>query len=336
VISLSYDTEYAYAVARIQVIENKLLNKDSLYRMVDARTIDEAVKMLQESGYSFKSSSNNDPYEIEESLKLEYKRLYDLMAEIAPEPEVFKIFRLKNDYHNLKVIIKSEYKGYAQDELLLDTSTIPYSELKLMVRDRKLDDMSEEMRNAVLDCVETFNKTSDPQVIDLILDRAAAIEAINIARASKKRFIIELNKIIIDLTNISSFLRVRLMGKTGDFLGNVLLPGGKVNQDLLLENLEKGINGLMEVLASTEYEKLLISSAESYEKGIMSTYEKLSDNYILDFVKKHKYSVFDVEPLVGYLFAKENEIRNVRIIMTGKINNIPGEIIKERLRETYV
>jgi len=126
------------------------------------------------------------------------------------------------------------------------------------------------------------------------------------------------------------------MGKTGDFLGNVLLPGGKVNQDLLLENLEKGINGLMEVLASTEYEKLLISSAESYEKGIMSTYEKLSDNYILDFVKKHKYSVFDVEPLVGYLFAKENEIRNVRIIMTGKINNIPGEIIKERLRETYV
>ncbi|MDK2799758.1 MAG: V/A-type H+/Na+-transporting ATPase subunit [Clostridiales bacterium] len=45
---------------------------------------------------------------------------------------------------------------------------------------------------------------------------------------------------------------------------------------------------------------------------------------------------FGIEPLVAYLMAKENEIKIVRIIMVGKINNISNEIIRERLREAYV
>jgi len=41
-----------------------------------------------------------------------------------------------------------------------------------------------------------------------------------------------------------------------------------------------------------------------------------------------------VEPVIAWLFYKEAEIRNVRLILTGKINGIPSNIIGERLR-TY-
>jgi V/A-type H+-transporting ATPase subunit C len=34
--------------------------------------------------------------------------------------------------------------------------------------------------------------------------------------------------------------------------------------------------------------------------------------------------------------AKENEIRIIRIIMVGKINNMPTDSIRERLRDVYV
>jgi len=34
--------------------------------------------------------------------------------------------------------------------------------------------------------------------------------------------------------------------------------------------------------------------------------------------------------------AKETEIKNARIIMVGKINNISNDVIRERLRESYV
>ena len=52
-------------------------------------------------------------------------------------------------------------------------------------------------------------------------------------------------------------------------------------------------------------------------------------------MKESKYISFGIEPLIGYLAAKESEIMTVRIIMAGKLAGIPAELIKERLRDTY-
>jgi V/A-type H+-transporting ATPase subunit C len=44
---------------------------------------------------------------------------------------------------------------------------------------------------------------------------------------------------------------------------------------------------------------------------------------------------FGPEPILAYLLAKELEGRLVRLIMVGKINNLPKETIKERLCDVY-
>ena len=46
--------------------------------------------------------------------------------------------------------------------------------------------------------------------------------------------------------------------------------------------------------------------------------------------------VLGPEPVIAYLLAKENEIKIIRIIMVGKINRLPTEEIRERLRDVYV
>jgi V/A-type H+-transporting ATPase subunit C len=56
----------------------------------------------------------------------------------------------------------------------------------------------------------------------------------------------------------------------------------------------------------------------------------------MDFIKKAKQVSFGVEPLIGYIIAKETEIKIIRIIMVGKLNNIAPNIIRERLRDAYV
>jgi len=43
-----------------------------------------------------------------------------------------------------------------------------------------------------------------------------------------------------------------------------------------------------------------------------------------------------MEPMVAYIYARETEVKTVRIIMSGKINGIEADIIKERLRDAYV
>lgn len=45
---------------------------------------------------------------------------------------------------------------------------------------------------------------------------------------------------------------------------------------------------------------------------------------------------FGIEPLIAYLIAKEHEVKLIRIIMIGKINQLSMDLISERLREPYV
>jgi len=79
------------------------------------------------------------------------------------------------------------------------------------------------------------------------------------------------------------------------------------------------------------------SGVEDWKRsGSFSHLEKLFDDHLLSFVKKAKYITFGIEPLIGYLVAKEMEVKNLRTIMVGKFNRLSQEIIKERLRESYV
>ena len=64
--------------------------------------------------------------------------------------------------------------------------------------------------------------------------------------------------------------------------------------------------------------------------------DKFCDNYIMKYMKEAKLKSLTIEPIVAYTYAKQTEIKNIRIIFTGKFNNIGAEKIKERLRESYV
>ena len=55
-----------------------------------------------------------------------------------------------------------------------------------------------------------------------------------------------------------------------------------------------------------------------------------------DITVEAVYNSFSLGPLVAYVLARENEIKTVRIILTGKRSGLPEEFIRERAREMYV
>ena len=57
---------------------------------------------------------------------------------------------------------------------------------------------------------------------------------------------------------------------------------------------------------------------------------------MMETIRPQKYNAFSVGPLVAYQLARENEIKTVRIILTGNQNEFPDEAIRERVREMYV
>lgn len=331
------DTQYAYSVSRIRAIERKLLDKGKLDRMVDAKSPEEALKVLLEAGYGNSSSDSVNIYEYENLLGDEYKKVYNLLKEIAPEPDVFDLFLLTNDYHNIKVILKAEFSGQNDNGLLIESGSIPSNKLKTMIRDRNLSNMPSIMKGAVEECIETYNKTLDPQFIDIILDKASFKQMKETSLKSGNKFIKDLVTLFIDLANIKIFLRVKKLKKSWEFLQKVLIPESSIDKKLFVENLDTPLETFINALQFTSLGAFLHEGIESFRiNGSLTKFEKLSDNFVIAYIKKSKYIPLGVEPLIGYLMAKEMEIKNARIVMVGKINNISNEIIKERLREAYV
>ncbi len=330
------DTQYAYAVGRIRTMEKKLLDKSKIDRMVDAKTPEDAIKILIEADYG-QGSDGTNAFEYEDLLKEESKKVYTLLKTLVPEPQVFDLFLQRNDYHNVKVLLKDEFLGQDNDQLLIDAGMISASKLKVMIKDRALSKLPIIMKKAIEECLDTYNRTGDPQIIDLVLDKASFAQMKETAESLNIQFVIDLVKILIDLENIKIFLRVKRLKKSWDFLTKVLLSGGSIDSKLFIDKLEGSLESFIDALKYGAYGTICEEGIADYQStGSLTKFEKMSDNYVINYIKKAKYIFLGIEPLIAYLLAKENEIKIARIIMVGKINHISNEIIRERLREAYV
>ncbi len=54
------------------------------------------------------------------------------------------------------------------------------------------------------------------------------------------------------------------------------------------------------------------------------------------YLRRAKYIVFGPEPVFAYVLAKKRELNLLRLVGVGKINQIPADLLKRRISETYV
>lgn len=329
--------DYVQAVPRIRSIENKMLDRAKVERLVDSSSAEEAFKILQETTYGALMGNVKRPEDYEVILSEELKRLYSFMYEIAPDKRLINIMSLRYDYHNIKVILKGEALNKDFSELLIPVGTIKVSDLKTYIINKDYRDLSPIMREGIETSRKTFEDEKDPQKIDIILDRFMYKDMHFRAEALNESYLIKFIEMNIDLINIRTLVRVKKQNKPRRFLEEVLLENGKLDRENLVEMLNGTVENITNKLQNSDYIDVIKSGLEEYAQSkSLNVFEKLSDNFIMSFIRDAKYVSFGIEPLLAYIFAKENEIKVVRIIMVGKLNNINADVIRERLRDIYV
>lgn len=330
------DTDYLFSTARVRSVEKNMLTHDIAEKMIDAKTIEDSLKILGDIGYGFGNESiSTSSYE--KLLADEHKKVYDFITSMAPELDYFKMFLYPYDYHNLKVIMKSEYSGADESDMLVDTGSVDLKILKYSVKERDFSELTENMGKALNEIIETFPKTKDPQAIDIILDRYCYDEMLKSAEETKSKFIIDYIKNQIDAINVKTYVRLKKMNKSWDFFRKVFLNGGNIDLQIFIKNYDESFEKFAEQLFPYGFNEIFLEGTTSLtETGKFTTLEKLLDNKIMEHVRNAKYVPYGIEPLVGYLIAKDNEIKIARIILAGKLAGISPELIRERLRETYV
>lgn len=73
------------------------------------------------------------------------------------------------------------------------------------------------------------------------------------------------------------------------------------------------------------------------EIGRLLLFEKYMENYLINFLKERvKRMFYGLEIIFVYVYVKEIEIKNLRIVLVGRVNGFLVDFIKERLCEIYV
>ena len=121
-------------------------------------------------------------------------------------------------------------------------------------------------------------------------------------------------------------------------MGGVFLEGGSVCQGALLEAYPgQSLDGLVRAYDGTSLRDLAERGREVLDDGSsMTAWEKECDNFFMEVVKKAKTVPMGPEPAFGYIYGREIEARNLRVILSGKQSSVPSKQISERLREPYV
>lgn len=329
------DIQFNTINTRIRTYEEKLLHKNTYERMFTVQQAEEILSILQETPYGDFIEENTSVHDFEQLLLAEQKRVYDNLYEFSPNRQVIDLFSLKYDYQNLKVFVKEVLIDKDLSSLLVPYGSVPLSTLKELVKVRHSEHVHEQMNACMQEIFQYIEGYHEHHALDIIFDNHYWQHLSAIANGNEDfQLLVRRN---IDVFNISTALRSHLMGRHKGFITAVLAEGGTLPVDKLVETISSSLDDFVTYLQETPYKLLIDSSYEEIiTKKTLNDFDLWKDNFLMARLKEQKIIPFGPWAMMGYIYAKEIEIKNLRILLIGKINKIPEEILRSRVRETYV
>lgn len=328
--------EYQYSCAVIRGNERTLLGKADMNKAAEAGDVQGVMNILADFGYGDGKALDNPRY-YEKALKEEQKRVVDLVLSVVHQKDELEFLQYPQDYHNIKVILKAEVLETSPDNYLAGGGTVEAEKLAYMIKARDYMFMPPRIKEAMEEAIEGFAKNKDPQEIDIILDKACYRNMLKAAEAEGNDFVIGYVRLLIDILNILTFVRLRKIKKPVTFLQKVFLEGGKIDEKTLVDAYGDTYQMVGEKLDIYGFKEIMELGATKVEQeGKYSLLEKLCDDMKVRYIQAAKFVTTGIEPIAAFYIAKESEIKNLRMVLTGKLAGTAEETIKERLRETYV
>ena len=323
--------DYLYISSLLRAREPRMLSRDKAERMLDAPNFEDAAKMLTDSGYE--DMSQMSVKQIETALSDRRAAVFHELETLIPNTAALDLFRLKYDYHNAKVLVKSEAMHRNDASLLSSSGRVAPETVQKRFQEDRLRDLPGELGSAAEEARNLLARSANPQLSDFLLDKAYFREMNALADELDSDFARGYVALLADSTNLRSAVRILRMGKDIGYLQEALVAGGSVSE----ERLTQGISGegLASVFAGTALTKAAQLGVEAVSGGTLTAFELACDNAVADYLSNAKLCSFGEESVIAYLAGTENELTAVRMILTGRLAGVPSDTIRERLRDLY-
>ena len=320
------ENDFIYAVARIRTKELSLLSAAFLEQLLALPDEAACLKLLNEQGWG---SAGQDAKTM---LSGERDRTWQLIGELtAGETTLFRVFLCENDYHNLKAAVKDSCSAFRVDGIYAEDGTLPAEQLRAAAEEHDFSAIPGRMAEAGKEAMELLLKTGDGQLCDCVLDRAALEELREAGEESGEALFARYGELRCAFGNIKIAARASRTGKDRSFMERAIAPCATLNKSRLIEAAISGVEAICGYLEGSDYSE----AAEALKKS-PAAFERWCDNAVIRMIRPQLWNSFGPGPLAAYILARENEIRTVRIILSGKRNGMREVLIRERVREVSV
>ena len=319
--------QYTYAVARIRALEVSLFSDSTIDQLIACQNYDQALQFLEEKGWGDAESSGD----AEKILTREEEKTWEVVKELSIGMEHFDVLSYPKLFHNLKAAVKEVCTGDKNRHIYYEDVRIPGEEMRKIVEDRDFGKLPDSMRIAGEKAYETLLHTGDGQLCDVIIDRAALDAIYQAGKASPDKIIQDYAESTVAVADIKIAVRSQKTAKSTDFMKRAMAECDSLSVSQLSKAALSGMDAICEYLRGTAYAEGADALAES-----PSAFERWCDNRIIQTISPENYHAFTIGPVIAYVIARQNEIKTVRIILSGKQNELPDDSIRERVREMYV
>ncbi len=263
---------------------------------------------------------------------------YAWAFEVSPDYALVELFTLKYTYHNLKVLLKHKATSLNLKHLLIAVGPYPLDILEHLVATFSAEHCPKFMADEIAATWAEYQDYQDVRVLEIGMDLAYFKHLKSLESAFEDERLKQLVRLTIDFYNAITVQRAIRHQKPHSFMTQLLSDEGSLTSAEWIELAEKGdLAGWFSKVNPLEFDAEL----RIYEEKIRS--DKLTNlelEYLADLVQfklleQGRFETSGPLPLARYLLGKELEVKNLRLILTGLTNQLPVEMIKERIRPIY-
>ncbi|MBQ9792431.1 MAG: V-type ATPase subunit [Clostridia bacterium] len=318
---------FLYANGVVSSLSKNLISKDTFVRMIDAKDNKEALSILQETNFGA-GLTIDSPFDIEELLSLETKKLLKFVKEESPVEELQQYFLLQYDYKNIAnfckgLILEQDVESFVECE-----GNYEWLKIKDLISSKNFSGFNNcYIENALKDFQELASKTPvKGYEIDFLFKNYLYK---NLKAMAKKNAIVkDIVNTRIDIENISNAMR----SKTPYMFESQMLDG-VLSKKVLTKIFNKDDSVLSEISSPILKKFTELALSENKESAYVN-FEILKNTYVFTLLLPNKFNIDNLAPFAYYCFQKESEIKNVRLIMSYQNNNLKNKI-RERFLEYY-
>lgn len=332
------DNTFAQVNTEISIHESSFLSPAQYEQLLRASTSESRSAALEGTAYNPNHEQLTDLNTIERFLMKHLFAEYTWAFEVSPTSALVEFFTLKYTYHNLKVLLKHKATGLNLKHLLIPVGSYSLDMLEQLITTFSTEYCPKLMVDEIEATWAEYQDYQDVRVLEIGMDLAYFAHLKRLESEFEDERLKQLVQLTIDFYNATTVQRAIRHQKPHSFMTQLLSDDGSLTSAEWIELAEKGqLTDWFSQVNLLEFDAELRSYEEKMHLGKLTNLELeyLADLVPFKLLEQGRFETSGPLPLARYLLGKELEVKNLRLILTGLTNQLPVEIIKERMRPIY-